>query len=175
MKHKKQVMIDFIDLNIKEKKVVFDLKKNNNKKIDARTTLQREERQNQLKEINANKQKNRKNAKALYKEIPKKKDYIAIRKHNENKKTNQLTKKEPMKFIKINNKKNQKIYKNSQEKIEYKIKNKKTKMQLDIIHKQGDQKIKMHQSYPKNKNSLSAEYDLKKDLLEYVRSTVDIN
>ncbi|MBY9021971.1 MAG: AMP-binding protein, partial [Candidatus Lokiarchaeota archaeon] len=41
-------------------------------------------------------------------------------------------------------------------------------MQLDIIHKQGDQKIKMHQSYPKNKNSLSAEYDLKKDLLEFV-------
>ena len=79
-----------------------------------------------------------------------------------------------MKFIKMTGKK-KKLYKDSQEKIEYKIKNRKKKIQVDIIHKQGDDKIKFHQSYPKNDNSIAAEYDAKKDLLEYVRNTIDNN
>jgi len=175
MKHKKVVMIKYIDANIVEKKVVFDLENNENNNIKGRSDDERIKRKNELIQIKANKKKNRSNAKSLYKDIPNKKDYIAIREHNKNKKPKQLVKKEPMKFIKIDNVKKQKIYKNSQEKIEYKIKNNKKKMQLDIIHKQGDEKIKIHHSYPKNKNSLSAEYDLKKDLLEYVRNTVANN
>jgi thiol-disulfide isomerase/thioredoxin len=173
MSHKKQVMINYIDNNIEERRVKIDLRRNKRRNIGERTESQRESRKNQLRRINANKKKNRANAKALYKEIPKKDKYISIKKHNL-KKNKKLKKKEPMKFIKMTGK-TKKIYKNSQEKIEYKIKNKKNKIQLDIVHKQGDEKIKMHQSYPKNNNSLATEYEVKKDLLEYVRNTIDSN
>tara|TARA_B110001454_G_C12721664_1_gene434968 strand:+ start:629 stop:1663 length:1035 start_codon:yes stop_codon:yes gene_type:complete len=173
MNHKKQVMIDYIDENINEKRVKFQLDRNENIDIERRNTLERNNRKKQLRKINANKKKNRSNAKALYKEIPKKDKYIAIKKYNKNKKK-KLKKKEPMKFIKMTGKK-KKLYKDSQEKIEYKIKNRKKKIQVDIIHKQGDDKIKFHQSYPKNDNSIAAEYDAKKDLLEYVRNTIDNN
>ena len=173
MNHKKQVMIDYIDENINEKRVKFQLDRNERRNIGARTSVERENRKKQLRKINANKKKARANAKALYKEIPKKDKYIAIKKYNKNKKK-KLKKKEPMKFIKMTGKK-KKLYKDSQEKIEYKIKNRKKKIQVDIIHKQGDDKIKFHQSYPKNDNSIAAEYDAKKDLLEYVRNTIDNN
>ena len=173
MSHKKQVMINYIDKNVKEKRVHFNLDKNEKKNIGERTSIERENRKKQLRKINTNKKKNRSNAKALYKEIPKKDKYIEIKKHNKNKK-NKLKKKEPMKFIKMTGKK-KKLYKDSQEKIEYKIKNRKKKIQVDIIHKQGDEKIKIHQSYPKNDNSLATEYKVKKDLLEYVRNTIDNN
>ena len=173
MSHKKQKMINYIDNNIEERRVNFNLERNEGRNIGVRTSLERENRKKQLRKINANKKKNRSNAKALYKEIPKKEKYIAIKKHNLNKKK-KLKKKEPMKFIKMTGKK-KKIYKNSQEKIEYKIKNRSKKIQLDIIHKQGDEKIKIHQSYPKNNNSLATEYQVKKDLLEYVRNTIDSN
>jgi thiol-disulfide isomerase/thioredoxin len=173
MSHKKQKMINYIDNNIEEKIVQINLEGNQRINIGEISDSQRESRRNQLRRINANKKKNRGNAKALYKEIPNKDKYIAIKKHNLNKKK-KLKKKEPMKFIKMTGKK-KKLYKDSQEKIEYKIKNRKKKIQVDIIHKQGDHKIKFHQSYPKNDNSMVAEYNAKKDLLEYVRNTIDNN
>lgn len=88
MSHKKQKMINYIDNNIEERRVNFNLERNERRNIGVRTSLERENRKKQLRKINANKKKNRSNAKALYKEIPKKEKYIAIKKHNLNKKKN---------------------------------------------------------------------------------------
>jgi len=103
MSHKKQVMIDYIDANIEEKRIKFDLRRNKKRNIGVRTSLERENRKKQLRKINANKKKNRANAKALYKEIPKKDKYIAIKQHNKNKKK------------KIKKERTNEIYKNDRE------------------------------------------------------------
>ena len=65
MKNKKEDMINYIDSNIKERKVVFDLENNKKKNIGVRTSVERESRKNQLRKINANKKKTEKKCKSI--------------------------------------------------------------------------------------------------------------
>lgn len=126
-----------------------------------------------IKRINYNKKKNRKIAKSLYKNIPQYKEYYKIIKYNEKHiNDKKLLKKEPLKFVKINNSTNT-IYKSDIEKIKYKLITNKNKINLYISHKQSDNIIKTKKEFIKKNNFYKIRYDIKVYILKYVRNFVD--
>lgn len=137
-------------------------------------TLHKDEikdKQKIIKGIKENKKTNRKISKPLYKDIPKYSTYYKIIKYNE-KVNNKLMKKEPLQFVKINNKMN-KLFKNDIETIKYKIKEKEDYFKVEIIHKQGDEKIVMKEKFKKLNNKYKIKYDIKIFILNYLRNVIN--
>jgi len=126
-----------------------------------------------IKKIANKKSDNRYIAKRLYKDIPKYSIYYKIIKHNE-KINKRLHKKEPLKFVKINDKTNT-LYKDENEKIKYKILDFSDKKILKIVHTQNNDKIKYEEIFQKKNNKYKIKYDIKIFLLNYLRSVIEDN
>lgn len=176
MKNKKQVMIDYLEQNIQERRVTFESKPNIIE-INARSDNERKERKKELKKIKKTK-KEKKNIKNIYyKDIPTLDKYLEIKKYNLSSK--KLKKREPIKFIKgIDSEDKKKIIYNQKKykkhKIKYNIKKKKDKVVLKIYEKEREEKkediIKEYNFDKKQElDKYKAEYKAKVDLIKYVR------
>jgi hypothetical protein len=99
MRHKKQVMLDYLQQNVPQRKVIF-IEKPKVIEIEGRTDKGRISRKKALRKINKGKKDNKGIRNIYYKNIPSLEKYLEIKKYNLNLKGKQLKKKEPLKFIK---------------------------------------------------------------------------
>lgn len=176
MSHKKQIMINYLEENIPQRRVMF---KDTPKiiEIDARSDKERKERKKTLKKINKKKKEDRNVRNIYYKEIPSLEKYLEIKKYNLS--TKKLKKREPIKFVKgIDSEDKKKTLYNQKKwkkhKIKYNIKKKKNKVVLKIYEKERDNKkddIRKEYKFDKKKSldKYKAEYEAKVDLIKHVR------
>lgn len=179
MKHKKEVMIEYLERNVPKKEVRF-AEEVQIIPIKGRTSLERNTRKKALKKIGKSKKENRKIRNIRHKDIPELEKYLEIKKHNLSSK--KLKKKEPMKFIRgidSEDKKrvlyNQKKWK--QHKIKYNLVEKENKVILKIYEKERDVKkesIKKEFKFnpEKSLDKYRAEYDAKVYLIKLMRKKI---
>lgn len=186
MRNKKDVMINFLQKNVPQKKVMF---KNTPKiqLIEGRTDAERKLRKKALKKIKKKKKEDKSIRNIKHKEIPSLEKYIEIKKYNLGirPKSKKLKKKEPMKFIKgIDSKDKKKTLYNQkkwkQHKLKYNMVEKKNKVVLKIYEKErGEKKEDIKKEYKFNKelpyDKYKAEYKAKVDLIHHMRERITKN
>ena len=188
MRKKKQELIDYI---IKENiRFVYFSDKNDIKEIPSLSKEEREERLRLLKNISNYKEYNRTLKRIYYKPIPTLEEYISIKKWNKNE--NNLKKKKPLRFIKINNDKDEMdvLYEQNKykgHKIKYKIETNEDDPGVYLLTiKNITWKIKDKENKRKDylekiffydpddiDDKYKTEYDLKIFIIEYLRKTVN--
>ena len=181
MKHKKDIMIKYLEKNIPQRKVIF---KDAPKiiMIEGRTDKERKTRKKVLKKIKKGKKENKSIRNIRHKEIPTLEKYIEIIKYNLNLKGKQLKKKEALKFVKgIDSKDKKKTLYNQkkwkQHKIKYNIVENKDKVILKIYEKErGEKKESIKKEYKFDINNpfdkYRAEYEAKVHLINYMRKII---
>ena len=181
MRHKKQVMVDYLSEHKPERKVRF-VEEPRIIEIDARTDEERGDRKKHLRKINKKKKELKQLKSIYYKDIPMKQHYIKIKKHNMEAKKKQLKKKEPLKFVKGIDfpEKKRTIYEQTKwkkYKMKYKIYTKKNKVKLNIYDKKDPKNEKKIEKEYKFKSEdpydkYGAEYDAKVFLIKYIRKVL---
>jgi len=179
MKHKKDIMIKYLEKNIPQRRVMF-VEEPTVIMIEGRTDKERKVRKKILKKIKKGKKENKNIRNIRHKEIPTLEKYLEIKKYNLSDK--KLKKKESLKFIKgIDSKDKKKTLYNQKKwkkhKIKYNIVEKKNKVVLKIYEKERNIKkesIKKEYKFDSNISfdKYRAEYEAKVYLIKLMRNKI---